>query len=183
MCTLHHPSGISRRGFGSLAVASAGLSFLPFRAWAAGHAEAMCFLCIQYGLVNDSVAFFNHTVPDRKYDLTALAGASLSGVLTTFPDAVPGFWKQIELAKSLHSISKVHILDHMNCGAYWAQFNDGRPMQPPAERTAHRETMAKVRQAFVNRFSNSMQLDFFLMETTVNNRGDVLPGPINPVNV
>ena len=180
MCTLHHPSDISRRGFGSLAIASAGLSLLPFQALA-GHTEAMCFMCIQYGLVDSSVAFFNGSFASRTYDLTALAGASLAGVLTKFPEAVPGFWKQIELAQSLHSISRVRILDHMNCGAYWAQFNGGQPMPDPAERTAHRETMAKVRQAFVNRFGNAMRLEFFLMDSTVNDHGDVVPGPIREV--
>ena len=180
MCTLHHPSDISRRGFGSLALASAGLSLLPFRAFAAGHADAMCFMCIQYGLVNHSVDYFNSNVKDKKYDLTALAGSSLSGVLTKFPDAVPGFWKQIELAKQLHSISRVMVLDHMNCGAYWAQFSGGQP--DPNERARHKETMEKVKEAFLNRFGNTMHLDFFLMETRVVN-GDVLPGEINPVEV
>lgn len=177
MCTSHDHGGISRRGFATVAMAGAALSLLPFRAWA-GQTEALSFMCIDYRLVDGAIAFYDRNPGPAHFDLVALAGASLAGVLTKFPEAVPGFWKQIDLALQLHHIRKVMVLDHMQCGAYAAQFNNGQPMPDAQERAAHRATMSQVKTAFYNRYPPSLGLEFFLMEVE-----DDKPGPINPVNV
>ncbi len=164
-----------------MAAAGAALSLLPWRAWAAGHTDALSIMCIDYRLIDGAVNFFD---ADRRapgtghYDLAALAGASLSGVLTKFPEAVPGFWSQIALARQLHAIKKVVVLDHMSCGAYAQQFNAGNPMPPEAERAAHRQTMKEVKLAFENRYRAELALEFFLMDV-VNDK----PGPIDRIEV
>lgn len=178
MCVSDRASLLTRRSFTNAALitgATVGLS--PFQAWAAGTADALCIMCIDYRLVNGEVSFFNAQFPaPRSYDIVALAGASLAGVLSTFPESVPGFWKQIELAKKLHNIRKVVILDHLQCGAFQQQFNGGKPMEPNAEMAAHRATMRDVRKAFHDLYPSGLELEFFIMHVE-NDR----PGKVDPV--
>lgn len=176
MCESHGLNDISRRGFAAVTVAGAGLSLLPIRAWAAGHTDALCIMCIDYRLIDGAVKFFDadpRAPGTGHYDLAALAGASLAGVLTKFPEAVPGFWNQIALAKQLHGIKRLVVLDHMQCGAYAQQFNQGNPMPPEQERAAHKETMKQVTLAFENSYGKELALEFFLMDVANDKPGVV----------
>ena len=169
---------LTRRSFtGAALITGTSLGLSPFPAWSAGTADALCIMCIDYRLVNGEVSFFNRQFPaPHAYDIVALAGASLAGVLTSFPESVPGFWKQIELAKKLHDIRKVVILDHMQCGAFQQQFNSGKPMEPDAEMAAHRATMRDVRKDFRDRYPSGLELEFFIMHVE-NDR----PGKVDPI--
>jgi hypothetical protein len=187
MCTLHNQSDISRRGFATLVLAGASLGLLSLPVRAAGHTAALCIMCIDYRLVNGEVGFFN-TQPwlprTGDYDVTALAGASLAGVLTKFPEAVPGFWKQIELARQLHAIENVVVLDHMQCGAYEQQFNGGKPFERKEpfwdgpEYPFHVSTMKQVNAAFGDRFGASMKLSFFIMDVVDDKPGRIISVPV-----
>lgn len=149
MCTDHQFQGISRRGFAAMAVAGAGLTLLPTRLSAAAKIDALCIMCIDFRLVDTGVHFFDTTVGTGDYDFVALAGASLAGVPTTqFNPTDQGFWIQVATATNLHEIQRVVVLDHMDCGAYAAVYNGGKPMDPDAERAAHRRVMQQVNDIF-----------------------------------
>ena len=170
----------TRRAFTNAAVIAGTATCLPsFPAWPAGTADALCIMCIDHRLVNGGIGFFNAQFPaPRSYDLAAFAGASLAGVLSKFPESVPGFWKQIELAKALHDIRKVVVLDHLECGAFQQQFNDGKPMEQTAEIVAHEATMRDVRKAFRELYPTGMGLEFFIMHVE-NDR----PGNVDPITL
>lgn len=152
MCMNHGPHAISRRGFAAFAAGAAAVGLLPRRGLAAGSIEALCIMCIDYRLVDSGVGFFDDRVGHGKYDIVALAGASLAGVSPNlFKPTVPGFWQQIDVARDLHEIRKVVVLDHMDCGAYKEEFNGGQPMPPDEERKKHLEMMTLVKRNFVAR--------------------------------
>lgn len=149
MCTDHRVHGISRRNFTVMALAGAGVGLVPFGARAAAKIEAACVMCIDYRLVDKGVAYFDEKVGRRNFDIVALAGASLAGASSnTFAKTVPGFWQQMRAARDLHDINRVLVLDHMQCGAYWAEFNGGRPMEPDKELVAHHQMWPVLQQRF-----------------------------------
>jgi len=164
----HHD--ISRRRFTSLAIAGAGSLLLPASALA-DTTDALSIMCIDFRLVNRGISFLNRKPPAAgtgKYDIVALAGASLAGVSTALKETVPGFWQQVSTAVGLHKIQKVVMLDHMQCGAYNAEFNNGERMPRHVELPHHLDTWVKVADEFHKRAREgklpALPLDFFLME-------------------
>jgi|HubBroStandDraft_5_1064220.scaffolds.fasta_scaffold131869_2 hypothetical protein len=177
MCTSHDSKhekpGMSRRNFGTMALAGASSLLLPRAALAADPTDALSIMCIDHRFVTRTINFFNMIPPaagTENYDLAALAGASLAGVAEKEPvkATVPAFWVQVDLAVQLHTIHRVVLLDHMECGAYWNEFNNGNRMTPDDERRRHLETWPKVAAEFHNRARARrlppLMLDFFLME-------------------
>ena len=146
MCD-HHPTDLSRRRFAGLAAFGAGLSILPMRALAqTSKAAGPLFLgvmCIDYRYVNNALAVFNREAGSGNYDEVALAGAALAANSSwAFPNETPGFLEQLAVARSLHpDISRVIVLDHMECGAYKVTFGN---MTPAQERAKHIEVAALV---------------------------------------
>ncbi|HEY4939977.1 MAG TPA: carbonic anhydrase [Rhizomicrobium sp.] len=130
MCLMHDTShGISRRGFGFLLAGAAGLSLLPLPARAAT-VDTLCVTCIDYRFVMKDVTWLNTHLglAFNNYDIVALAGAALAA---TVQDRVPqnpqALFDQLKLAKTLHTIKRVILLDHMDCGAYKTAFDDDEP--------------------------------------------------------
>jgi len=158
MCT-HH--AIDRRHLGSLFLGVAGAALLPRAAFASGQIQAMCVTCIDYRFLNKDAAYVaNELDLFKEADILALAGASLSGVSEMFKASVPAFWEQVGLASKLHSIQKVVVVDHRDCGAFNAEF--GVPPNREAETEQHRKVMVRLQQAFKDR-KIPLPLEFWLM--------------------
>lgn len=130
MCLAHDTShGISRRRFGSLLAGAAGLSLLPLPARAATVAT-LCVTCIDYRFVMKDVTWLNThlDLAFNNYDIVALAGAALAATVQERVRQNPqALFDQLKLAKTLHKIEKVILLDHMDCGAYKTAFNNDNP--------------------------------------------------------
>ena len=62
-----------------------------------------------------------------QYDHVILAGASLGANNTIYPEWGNAFWEHIKLARDLHNIKNVMIIDHRNCGAYKGFLNQDFP--------------------------------------------------------
>src|SRR5947207_13242980 len=118
MCEVENCHHLSRRRFATLALGAAGAAAMPLRASANGTVEALALTCIDYRLVDDSVKFFDGMHMTNRYDITALAGASLAAVSPKFPSSNTAFWDHVGIAKALHHIKKVIVVDHRDCGAY-----------------------------------------------------------------
>lgn len=164
MCDSHETTNISRRSFAGMALATAGLVFVPFRAEAA-QVDNLAIMCIDFRLVDKAIEFFDSKAghePHEKYDLIALAGASLAGATTgMFNKTKRGFWQQVAAARKLHTIRNVWVLDHMSCGAYAEEFNGGRPITPPIERIYHMGRMHKLKSEFAAR-QPGLNVEFYL---------------------
>lgn len=151
-----------RRGFlgaGLLAAGAAGL--IPTRAFA-GHCDGLALTCIDYRLVDDAVHFFDSKKLTNDYDQVSLAGASLAAVSAKFPSSNAAFWDQLAIAKSLHHITKVMVLDHRDCGAFKVAFGDKFASERAAETAQHKQVMAQMKAAMTKRHAD-LSVSFYLL--------------------
>jgi carbonic anhydrase len=151
-----------RRGFGGLLTGMGALALLPSRAWAAGHAEALALTCIDYRLIDDEARFFDGLHLTGEYDSVSLAGASLAAVSDKFPSSNAAFWDHVGIAKTLHHIKKVIVVDHRDCGAYKVAFASGFAAEPAAETAQHKEVMTAFRAALAAKHPD-LGSEFYLM--------------------
>lgn len=100
-------------GAGALA---AGLA--PGAALAGGNAKALMLSCMDYRLVDDLIRMMEAQGLHDNYDHVVLAGASLGVVHEKFADWHDTFWQHLDVAKQLHQIEEVIVIDHRDCGAY-----------------------------------------------------------------
>ena len=146
MCD-HHKSAahLSRRQFVRLASVGAGCvivtGFGADPVQANGMARAIMLSCMDYRLVDDLVNFMEAHEYHDNYDHVVLAGASLGVVHEAFADWHEVFWKHVDLAKELHGITEVIVIDHRDCGAYRLALTKAAVDTPEKETVAHRETM------------------------------------------
>lgn len=109
----------------------------PSLALASGEADALLLTCMDYRLLDDIGAYMNGRGLRDRYDHVILAGASL-GVLT---DKKPlwgqTFWDHVDVAKALHKIHKIIVIDHWDCGAYRTFLGEEAVKDPPTELASH----------------------------------------------
>jgi carbonic anhydrase len=160
MCT-GHPSSLTRRGFAGFggALLAAAIAPLPARA---AEVEALAFSCIDFRLVDAAVKFFDGDIHPRDYDLLALAGASLGAVSAKFPSSNAAFWNHVDIAKSLHHIKKVVVLDHRDCGAYKVAFGKQFAAEHNAETAQHKSMMLQLKAALTQKHPE-LSSEFYLM--------------------
>jgi carbonic anhydrase len=151
----------TRRGLGRLlAGAAAGLS-------AAGGAEAapvtaLAITCIDYRLVDDAVRFFDARKMTNDYDQVSLAGASLAAVSDKFPSSNAAFWDHVGIAKQLHHIKKVIVVDHRDCGAFKVAYGKDYKGEGAAETGQHKAVMEEVK-ARLAKLHPDLASEFYLM--------------------
>ncbi len=112
---------IDRRSLGKILAGAVGASALPGAAKAA-HVTALAITCIDYRLVDDAVQFFHAKHLTKDYDQVSLAGASLAAVSSKFPSSNSAFWDHVGIAKQLHHVKKLIVVDHRDCGSYKVAF-------------------------------------------------------------
>ena len=155
MCDQHNQTILSRRGFVRLASLGAGCAIVTGvgadPAQATGSARAIMLSCMDYRLVDDLVNFMDANDYRDEYDHVVLAGASLGVVHEAFAAWREVFWDQVDLAKELHGITEVIVIDHRDCGAYRLALGADMVDTPEKETTAHRETMQEFARQVVER--------------------------------
>jgi carbonic anhydrase len=109
-------------------------------------AQALVLSCIDYRFVTDTVKLFNRTGLQDDYNKFSLAGASLGYNQTAFPEWRETFDKHIELAKELHDINEIVVMDHMDCGAYRILY-DNKNMSREEEYELHRKNLNDFKRA------------------------------------
>lgn len=152
---------IDRRALGSLMAGVAGAAALP-GAGRAATVTALAITCIDYRLVDDAVAFFNGQKLTNDYDQVSLAGASLAAISPKFPSSNAAFWDHIGIAKQLHHIKKVIVVDHRDCGAFKVAFGKDFRGEGAAETAQHRGVMEQVK-ARLAKAHPDLSAEFYLM--------------------
>ena len=125
-------------------------------------AKALVLTCMDFRFVNDTVQFLNKEYNDA-YNKFSLAGSSLGYNQNTFPEWSVTFDKHIELAKDLHDIDEIIVVDHMDCGAYRILY-DNPSMSKEEEYDLHRKNLAKFK-AIMNKNHPSLKVSTFLVDT------------------
>ena len=152
----------TRRDILGLAAGAAGLALVPLKAQAAGGVTALAITCIDYRLVDDAVKFFDGKKLTNDYDQVSLAGASLAAVSDKFPESNAAFWSHIGIAKQLHNIKKVIVLDHRDCGAFKVAFAKDYKGAGAAETAQHKQVMQQVKDKLAKTHPD-LQSEFYLM--------------------
>jgi carbonic anhydrase len=152
---------IDRRALGKLLAAAAGASVLPGTAQAAT-VTALAVTCIDYRLVDDAVKFFDAKHLTNDYDQVSLAGASLAAVSDKFPSSNAACWDHIGIAKTLHHIKKVIVVDHRDCGAYKVAYGKDYQGEGAAETAQHKGVMEQVK-AKLAKLHPELESEFYLM--------------------
>ncbi len=152
---------IDRRTLGKLVAGAAGAGLLP-RAADAATVTALAITCIDYRLVDDAVKFFDGKHLTNDYDQVSLAGASLAAVSDKFPSSNAAFWDQLAIAKTLHHITKVIVIDHRDCGAYKVAFGKDYRGDGAAETAQHKGVMEQVK-AKLAQLHPDLESEFYLM--------------------
>ncbi|WP_431855179.1 carbonic anhydrase [Azospirillum sp.] len=147
-CTCHRPATGDRRTFLKLAALGGGamlLSATPIRhAAAAGDVEALLLSCMDYRLVDDTARYMDGRGMTNKYDHVILAGASLGAITEKEPTWGQTFWRHVEVAKTLHHIKKVIVMDHRDCGAYKVFLGQDLKDDRAKETAVHGEVLGKL---------------------------------------
>jgi carbonic anhydrase len=152
---------LSRRQFGIAGLSALGLSAFPIAARAA-EVEALAITCIDYRLVDDIAPFLAKESLTHNCDQVALAGASLAGVSPKFPSSNAAVWDHVAIAKQLHHIRKVVVIDHRDCGAYKVAFGKDFAAAHDAENAQHKNVMLQF-QAKLKQKHPDLGSEFYLM--------------------
>ena len=175
-CHEHSLSGLkSRRSFLQTAMFGVGAAFLVptfLRANSPkfGHTENLLLSCMDYRLVNDIEKYMD---VDRglaeEYDHIVLAGASLGalGEVIVGGEAKTA-WKQtfsehLTVAKSLHQIHRVIVMDHWDCGAYKATFGDTLYQDEKKAIQTHSKALHTIRAAVKKQYPD-LEFEGLLMD-------------------
>lgn len=145
-----------------LALAAAAGVALPGMAKAAT-VTALAVTCMDYRLVDDAVRFFDSRKLTNDYDQIGLAGAALAAVSEKFPSSNAAFWDQLAIAKQLHHIRKLIVLDHRDCGAYKVAFGKDFQGHGAAETLQHKQVMEQVK-ARLAKLHPDLAGEFWLMD-------------------
>lgn len=124
-------------------------------------AKALVLSCIDFRFDFRFVNFSKGEYMDN-YDKFSLAGASLGYNQNTFPEWRETCNKHIELAKQLHDIDEVIVLDHMDCGAYRILY-DNPTLSRQEEYELHKKNLNKFK-AMINEKFPLLKVTTLLMD-------------------
>lgn len=166
MCFQHHlhtRDCLSRRNFLSAAGGVMGAGLMGGAARAADKGvTALAVTCIDYRLADDATHFLDSHKLTNDYDQVSLAGAALAAVSPRFPSSNAAFWDHVGIAKQLHHIHKLIVVDHRDCGAYKVAFGKDYQGTGAAELTQHKTVMTQVKARLAKEHPD-LTAEFYLM--------------------
>lgn len=87
---------------------------VPFK----GHdTEALVLSCMDFRMMDHVSSFLAEKGLRGKYDMVAIAGAAIGVMNEAKPAWGEVFWEHVDLARDLHGIRRVIVIDHRDCGA------------------------------------------------------------------
>jgi len=111
------------------------------------NAKAIALTCIDFRLIDDTVCQMNKFGYLNDYDQFILAGSSLgyNNVNKVGTDNwTKVFNEHINIAKSLHNIEQIILIDHLDCGAYKLAY--GKDKYEKNAEKLHTENLNKAEQ-------------------------------------
>lgn len=142
-------SAPSRRAVLAGAVVGGGMAWAG-QASAGGQAEVVLLSCMDYRLANEVEAYMAARGLRDNYDHLIVAGASI-GVNQGDPAWGKTFWEHVGLARKLHNVRKLIVIDHRDCGAYKLLAGEAAVATPELELAAHVKQLHAFRDAVKQR--------------------------------
>ncbi|MBI2214056.1 MAG: hypothetical protein HYU52_10455 [Acidobacteria bacterium] len=106
--------------------------------------EALLLSCMDYRLVDDTERYMSGRGLRDQYDHVVLAGASLGATTDAHPAWGTTFREHLDVAVQLHSIRRVIVLDHRDCGAYRAILGEDLAGDRERETAIHAEKLREL---------------------------------------
>ncbi|MFP5515376.1 MAG: carbonic anhydrase [Alphaproteobacteria bacterium] len=156
----------SRRGFLKLATLGAGVTLMaPMMmsrpAWA-GSVDTLLLSCMDYRLMGHVAGYMNARNMQANYDHVILAGASLGALTDKKPAWGEAFWDHVAVAKDLHHIKRLIVMDHRDCGAYKVFLGMDVASDPAKETAVHGQYLSKLK-AMVKERHPDLEVELLLM--------------------
>lgn len=165
-----------RRQFVKFGMLAGGVSLLGLNlpaAQAAGETEALLLSCMDFRLMNEIENYMNARGLRDKYDHVVLAGASLGAVTDQYPAWSRTFWDHVDIAKKLHHIKKIIVIDHRDCGAYKVLLGEDQVKTEKLETAAHVAQLSKLHSMLKEKHPE-LEVETLLM---------ALDGQVEPVEI
>ncbi|WP_336516463.1 hypothetical protein [Pollutibacter soli] len=139
--------------------------------------------CIDLRLTDNLLDFLHFDNLINRYDHLALAGASLCGTYeknkSKFnPDAIKSFpsipqWEKmiedhVKVAKVLHKVSDIYIVEHEDCGAYKNFLADGNPKNREKEIDLHRKFADDLKKHIRSVHHHELHIHKFILDLRGN---------------
>jgi carbonic anhydrase len=160
------PPAPGRRKFLTLALMGGGAALLspvlPRFAFASGNVDALLLTCMDFRLLDHIGEYMNGRGLKHKYDHFILAGASLGALTDKQADWGKAFWEHVDVAKTLHHIHKVIVIDHRDCGAYKVFLGQDFGKDPAKETTVHTDYLHTLAAA-IKRKHPDLEIELGLM--------------------
>ncbi len=141
----------TRRDFLRLAGGVAGLGSLgmltgPGIAFAGyGKYDAMLLSCIDPRFQNPVNKRENDRGLGGKYSAFTIAGGAIGVVAPAFKAWHETFWQNLDASKSLHSINKVIVINHLDCGAARIAYGEAAVATPAKEIETHKAALLEFK--------------------------------------
>jgi hypothetical protein len=138
---------LTRRGFiQGAAVGAAGLALAPsFALAASGNYEAMVLSCIDPRTQEGVRRSMLRRRLIGKYSQVILAGGAIGVVAPAFQDWHKAFWDNLAASVQLHSIKRVVVINHRDCGAAKIAYGADSVKTRDAETALHRTVLTEFR--------------------------------------
>lgn len=144
--------------------------------------KALVLTCIDFRLIDKAVTYLNSIGYNENYDEFILAGASL-GYNTSLSSLNYSGWDKvlenhIDISYSLHKIKEIIALDHMDCGAFKKQLNNGASFEKYHELGKHVENLNTFRSRINTKYTKddgSPKYNVNLLLMRLNGTVDVNP--------
>ncbi|MBP2297479.1 carbonic anhydrase [Azospirillum picis] len=156
----------SRRGFLKLATLGVGVTLMApmmmSRPARAGSVDTLLLSCMDYRLMGHVAGYMNARNMQANYDHVILAGASLGALTDKKPAWGDAFWDHVAVAKDLHHIKRLIVMDHRDCGAYKVFLGMDLSPDPTREAEVHGQYLAKLK-TMVRERHPDLEVELLLM--------------------
>ncbi len=130
----------------------------------AGHtAEALVLNCMDHRLLDAVADYLAQRGLRGRYDQVTIAGAAIGVMAEPVPGWAETFLQHVALARKLHGIRKVIVIDHRDCGACKAFVDKDCANDSEKERAIHAARMGQLADTIKTR-EPELEVELLLMD-------------------
>lgn len=123
-------------------------------------AKAVVVRCIDFRFVKDTAAFLKSLGYDGAYDDVSVAGAVKSLADPYDPADTEFLYRQIAIARKLHGVQDIILINHTDCGAYGGA---GTFASVEEERGRHHRDLLKAKEMIEHRWPDAKLMVILLL--------------------
>lgn len=104
-------------------------------------AHALVLNCMDYRLIGSVTDYLDDRGLTGKFDQISIAGGAIGVMADNAEPWAKTFWAHVKLARDLHGINKIIVIDHRDCGACKAFIGQDCADNRDREHDIHQEKM------------------------------------------